>query len=437
LNKTGRYTRQPSNDETSQAAMDRDGVGYSLRGLVAQMRSSGNRWVQPGPAGDTDPNVTTVRLAESYGFCWGVERAVRMAYEARLAYPGRKIWITNEIIHNPTVNNRLIDMGVGFIDDVAGKGKDFTVVGEGDVVVLPAFGASVEEMLLLTDKQVQIVDTTCPWVAKVWNAVDNQTRKDHTSIIHGKWAHEETVATTSFASKYVVVKDLAEAQYVCDFILNGGDAEAFRAKFVNALSEGFDPEADLVRIGLANQTTMLKGETQAIGKLLERTMMERYGPADLKDHYMVVDTICDATQERQDAVYDMMADLEGTDESKKVDLVLVVGGFNSSNTSHLQEIPEVRNVPSFWIDTADRIDVAGGKIEHRMFKGDMVTTENWLPAGPLRIGVTSGASTPDRAIEDALDAVFRTRDPSFTGIKLAEEDLAGGEEYHELDASEV
>ena len=204
----------------------------------------------------------TVKLADAYGFCWGVERAVQMAYEARKQYPDSKLWITNEIIHNPTVNKRLKDMDVNFIEEKDGV-KDFSGVQESEVVILPAFGASVHEMKLLSEKGVYIVDTTCPWVSKVWNAVDAHTRKEYTSIIHGKWAHEETVATASFAGVYLIVKDFNEAQYVCDYILKGGDKEEFMAKFENAHSEGFDPDVDLVGLGIANQTTMLKGEDGA------------------------------------------------------------------------------------------------------------------------------------------------------------------------------
>ena len=164
----------------------------------------------------------TFTLAESYGFCWGVERAVQMAYEARKQFPDSNLWITNEIIHNPTVNDRLGEMGVQFIEETE-AGKDFSGCQEGEVVILPAFGASVHEMKLLDDKGVNIVDTTCPWVSKVWNAVDAHTRKEFTSIIHGKWAHEETIATASFAKTYLVVKDMKEGNYVCDYVLNGGD----------------------------------------------------------------------------------------------------------------------------------------------------------------------------------------------------------------------
>jgi 4-hydroxy-3-methylbut-2-enyl diphosphate reductase len=243
--------------------------------------------------------------------------------------------------------------------------------------------------------------------------VDNQARKGHTSIIHGKWAHEETIATASFAGTYLIVKDLKEAQYVCDYILHGGDRHEFLAKFQNAMSEGFDPEADLQRIGMANQTTMLKGETEAIGKLLERTQLQKYGPAELGQRFMVMDTICDATQERQDAVYKLTGQ-QGTPEG--IDMMLVVGGFNSSNTSHLQEIGEMKDIPSFWVDSAARIDVGANRVTHKLAHGELVETENWLPEGPITIGVTSGASTPDKAVEDVLDRVFRIKDPSFAGI---------------------
>ncbi len=380
------------------------------------MRANGNTWTHAG---------LTVRLAEAYGYCWGVERAVQMAYEARRAWPGAKVHVTNEIIHNPAVNARLVEMDIAIIQDVPGVGKDFSGVAPDDVVILPAFGASVQEMKLLAERGVQIVDTTCPWVAKVWNAVDNQARKAHTSIIHGKYSHEETVATASFAGTYLIVRDLEEARYVCDYILNGGDAGAFLARFKNAVSPGFDPDADLDRVGLANQTTMLRDETTAIGKLLEATQMRRWGPADLASHYMVMDTICDATQERQDAVHALVANGEkagaATPADSPPDMVLVVGGFNSSNTSHLQEIPEGRGVPSFWVDGARCVDVGANTVTHKLAHGDMLTTSPWIPVGgpgaaPLTVGVTSGASTPDRAVEEVLDAMFRIRDPGFTGV---------------------
>jgi len=337
-----------------------------------------------------------IRLAQSFGFCWGVERAVAMAYETRKHFPTQKIWITNEIIHNPSVNQRLREMEVEFIQ-VRDGNKDFSVVESGDVVILPAFGASVQEMQLLNDRGCTIVDTTCPWVSKVWNTVEKHKKREYTSIIHGKYKHEETVATSSFAGKYLIVLNLTEAEYVTNYILNGGDKGEFLAKFSRACSTGFDPDQDLTRVGIANQTTMLKSETEQIGKLFERTMMQKYSPANLNDHFQSFNTICDATQERQDAMFELV--------DQELDLMLVIGGFNSSNTSHLQEIAEEYKIPSYHIDCVDRIKSAT-HIEHRQFDGSLTITENWLPDNQVIVGVTSGASTPDRVVEDIIEQLF-------------------------------
>jgi 4-hydroxy-3-methylbut-2-enyl diphosphate reductase len=343
----------------------------------------------------TRGNVT-IRLAEAFGFCWGVERAVAMAYETRQHFPGDRIWITNEIIHNPSVNQHLRDMNVEFISVENGR-KDFSVVETGDVVILPAFGASVQEMQTLNDKGCKIVDTTCPWVSKVWNTVEKHKKKQYTSIIHGKYKHEETVATSSFADKYLVVLNLEEAEYVANYILNGGDRETFLAKFDRAHSVGFDPDRDLECIGIANQTTMLKSETEQIGKLFERTMMHKYGPDNLNQHFQSFNTICDATQERQDAMLGLV--------EERLDLMLVIGGFNSSNTTHLQEMAVERGIPSYHIDSPDRI-LSRTQIEHKPLGRDLEIAENWLPEGEIVVGVTSGASTPDRAVEEAIEKIF-------------------------------
>ena len=208
-----------------------------------------------------------------------------------------------------------------------------------------------------------------------------------------------------YLGDYVIVKDIKEAQYVCDYILHGGDRDEFLDKFKNAISQGFDPDTMLVRVGLANQTTMLKGETQQIGKMLEKTMMTKYGPDALSSHFMVLDTICDATQERQDAMYQLTGN-----EDVKLDMFIIVGGFNSSNTSHLQEIAEKAGIPSYWVDSAARIDAEENRVLWKNFQCELKETSDWIPkTGPLSIGISSGASTPDKAVEDVLDKVLRIR----------------------------
>lgn len=361
--------------------------------LVAKLRGNGYLLRQ---------GRLTVRLAEAFGFCWGVERAVAMAYETRRHFPSERIWITNEIIHNPSVNDHLRDMDVLFIPVEEGV-KDFSEVAGGDVVILPAFGATVQEMQLLNERGCHIVDTTCPWVSKVWNSVEKHKKQDFTSIIHGKVKHEETLATSSFAGTYLVVLDLAEAQLVCDYILNASlpqaDAqrrqsrEAFMTHFAKACSPGFDPDRDLLRLGVANQTTMLKSETEEIGRLFERTMLQRFGPTELSQHFLAFNTICDATQERQDAMFALV--------DEPLDLMVVIGGYNSSNTTHLQEIAVSRGIRSFHIDTPERIGPTN-RIEHKPLGGGLVVEEPFLPAGAIRIGITSGASTPDRVVEDVI-----------------------------------
>jgi 4-hydroxy-3-methylbut-2-en-1-yl diphosphate reductase len=341
----------------------------------------------------------TIRLAESFGFCWGVERAVAIAYETRQHFPTEQIWITNEIIHNPSVNQRLRDMKVGFIE-VEDGAKNFDVIDRGDVVILPAFGASIPEMQLLNDRGCTIVDTTCPWVSKVWNTIEKHKKKDYTSIVHGQYKHEETIATISFADKYLIVLNMAQANYVADYILNGGDRAEFFAKFANAHSKDFDPDIDLERVGIANQTTMLKTETEAIGKLFERTMMKKYSTAELNDHFQSFNTICDATQERQDAMFKLV--------DVQLDLMLVIGGYNSSNTTHLQEISIEHQIPSYHIDSDARISI-DNRIEHKPLGKDLEVTENWLPPGKITIGVTSGASTPDKVVEDAIERIFASK----------------------------
>ena len=258
----------------------------------------------------------TVKLAEAFGFCWGVERAVAMAYETRRHYPNEQIWITNEIIHNPSVNDHLRRMNVRFISADNGV-KDFSGVQNGDVVILPAFGATVQEMQLLHERGCHIIDTTCPWVSKVWHTVEKHKKHTFTSIIHGKYKHEETLATSSFAGTYLVVLDLDEAKYVANYILGNGDRNEFLQRFAKASSPGFDPDQDLNRIGVANQTTMLKSETEEIGRLFEMTMLKKNGPKELNDHFLAFNTICDATEERQGAMFSLV--------DEPLDMLVVIG----------------------------------------------------------------------------------------------------------------
>jgi (E)-4-hydroxy-3-methyl-but-2-enyl pyrophosphate reductase (IPP and DMAPP forming) len=347
----------------------------------------------------------TIQMAQSFGFCWGVERAVAMAYETRQHFPNENIWITNEIIHNPSVNQHLKDMKVEFIP-VENGNKDFSVVNSGDVVILPAFGASVQEMQTLSEKGCKIVDTTCPWVSKVWNTVEKHKKRDYTSIIHGKYSHEETVATISFANKYLILLNYKEAEYISNYILNGGNSQEFLAKFNRAYSEGFDPDQDLELIGIANQTTMLKSETEQIGKLLEHTMMKKYGPDQLNQHFQSFNTICDATQERQDAMIDIL--------DEPLDLMVVIGGFNSSNTTHLQEMSVEKGITSYHIDCAERI-LTDNQIEHKPLGKSLEIQENWLPDGEIVVGITSGASTPDKVVEEVIERIFAQKLSSVHG----------------------
>ena len=383
---SGRYNRRGFESPTQRAKA----LGESYQSnLIASIREN-NFTYQEGRL--------KIQLAKSFGFCWGVERAVAMAYETRRHYPKETIWMTNEIIHNPSVNNHLSRMNVKIISAKNGI-KDFSAVSHGDVVILPAFGATVQEMQLLHEKECHIIDTTCPWVSKVWHTVEKHKKHTFTSIIHGKYKHEETLATRSFAGNYLVVFDLAEAEYVSNYILGHGDRDHFLQKFSKAFSKGFDPDIHLERVGVANQTTMLKSETEEIGKLFENTMLKKYGPAHLNDHFLAFNTICDATEERQDAMFSLV--------DEDLDMLVVIGGFNSSNTTHLQEIAITNNIQSFHIDTPDRISVENNSICHKPLESDLVLKKDFIPDGELTVGITSGASTPDKVVADVIEKLVK------------------------------
>jgi 4-hydroxy-3-methylbut-2-en-1-yl diphosphate reductase len=370
-------------------------------GLIQGIRAQGYRLHH----GDV-----TIRLAESFGFCWGVKRAVEMAYETRQQFPTKRAWITGEIIHNPFVNKKLREMQVELIPEV-GHTKNFSEVAAEDVVIIPGAGATLQEYQYLRELGCTIVDTTCPWVSKVWNAIEKHKKGSYTSVIHGKRGHDETLATSSFAQKYLVLQTLKDAQYVCDYILNArGDVarHAFLEKFVGAMSAGFDPDQDLSYIGIANQTTMLKSETEQIGQLIERTLLKKYGPVALVEHFQPFNTICGATQERQDAMIQLL--------QEKPDVIIVVGGFNSSNTTHLHQMAIEQGIVSYHIDGGERIK-PDGSIQHQPLGEPLTRTENWLPEGKIVIGVTAGASTPDKPLGDAIARILALR--SIPGFSVA------------------
>jgi 4-hydroxy-3-methylbut-2-enyl diphosphate reductase len=345
----------------------------------------------------------TVHLAREFGFCYGVDRAVDYAYQARRRFPGQNVFLTGEIIHNPHVNDRLREAGIRFLSD---QDERPDLLGPDDVVILPAFGVTVSDMAQLSSQGCTLVDTTCGSVLNVWKNVVRYAREGFTSIIHGKVKHEETRATASQALKhpegrYLIVLDHAEAAIVCDYIRGGGDREAFLARFGAAASPGFDPDRDLNRIGCANQTTMLMSESLAIGEMFRDAMRARYGEASLVEHFRAFDTICSATQERQDAVITLL------DESR-VDLMLVVGGYNSSNTCNLARICAAK-VRTYHIADPDCM-ISAERVRHRPVGAPSTTigieevTEGWLPpSGHVVVGLTAGASTPNNIVGDVIE----------------------------------
>ena len=334
----------------------------------------------------------TIHLAREFGFCYGVDRAVDYAYQTRERFPDRRVFLTGEIIHNPHVNDKLRAMGIEFLDQTTG-GID--QLGPADVVILPAFGVTVAVLQQLDARGCMLIDTTCGSVLNVWKNVKRYSDGGYTSVIHGKAWHEETQATASQAVQcggpYLVVLDKAEAQFVCDVIRRGSPRDAFLEKFTHAVSPGFEPDRDLQRIGLANQTTMLMSESLEIGEMLRQAVIDRYGTGDAQSRYQEFDTICSATQDRQDAVVTLLRERE-------VDLMIVIGGYNSSNTANLARICSASK-PTFHIADADCL-VAAETIRHRpVGSKSEVASPDWLPvSGPVSLGLTSGASTPDNLV---------------------------------------
>ncbi|MBT8405764.1 MAG: 4-hydroxy-3-methylbut-2-enyl diphosphate reductase [Gemmatimonadetes bacterium] len=365
----------------------------------------------------------TVRLAQEFGFCYGVDRAVDYAYETVLKFPDRTIYLVGEIIHNPHVNRRMTEMGIQFIyPDVEGE-FDFSGVTSDDVVLLPAFGVTIQAFEELKGIGCILVDTTCGSVLHVWKRVESYARDGYTALIHGKHKHEESRATASQAlkyegGKYLLVRDMDEAMIVCDYIARRPghiDRDAFIDLFAHKASEGFDPDRDLEQIGVANQTTMLANESLAIGGRVKQAMVERFGEDHVDEHYRSFGTICSATQERQDAVKEMMV--------SPPDIMVVIGGYNSSNTNHLAHMCR-QYTTTYHVEDAACIDVDAGTIRHKPELAadhpESLETE-WLPDGSFSLGITAGASTPNNKIGEAIVRILKIRgiEPSFETLTPA------------------
>ncbi len=356
-----------------------------------------------------------LRIADEFGFCYGVDRAVDYAFQTREKFPERRIYITGDMIHNASMNDRLREMGIEFLS----KGFDgrpdekFEQIGPDDVILLPAFGAPVNWVNSLRERGCIIVDTTCGSVLSVWKRVTRYAKRDFTSIIHGKYYHEETRATASQTlknggnGKYLVVFNMEETGYLTDFIRGKIDARELREKLGHGMSPGFDPDRDLARVGVANQTTMLMTETMAVGEELRKAMADRYGEDNLAEHFELFDTICSATQDRQDALFRL---LEHT-----LDVVVIVGGYNSSNTNNLAIIAKERVSRSYHVASGDCI--SGDTIRHKppgtpLDAREEIEEEGWLPDGPVRVGLTAGASTPNSQIGLAIGRILEARNLS-------------------------
>lgn len=351
----------------------------------------------------------TFRLAGEFGFCYGVDRAVEYAYETRTKFPDKRTFLVGEIIHNPHVNQKLEAMGVKFLPRPEGRDGefDFSAVTPDDAVILPAFGVTVRDFERLRKTGCVLVDTTCGSVLNVWKRVESYARDGFTALIHGKNYHEETKATSSQVNKYpggkyLVVRDMTEARVVCDYIEGAGSRDPFLQQFNGKMSPGFDPDRDLQRVGVANQTTMLSGESLAIAAEVGKSMARRWGNGSVQEHFRTFDTICSATQERQDAVLKLIAE--------PLDVMVVIGGYNSSNTTHLAAICEEK-VTTYHIEDAACIDVEGGSIRYRPV-GVHATEqrrEHWLPEGRRTIGITAGASTPNNKIGETIERIAALR----------------------------
>lgn len=365
--------------------------------LVDQIRADGGVLELPG---------LHLRLASAFGFCDGVKRAIEIAYATCRMFPERRIWLIGEIIHNPEVNTRLDEMGLRHLPWRL-DAPEYAALEPEDVVIMPAFGVSVPMRKLLDEKGVVLVDSTCGNVIKVWQRVRTYAAAGITSIIHGKARHEESLATASQSrgadekGNFLVVFDESDARMVASYIQGSGDSAAFLEHFAHACSPGFDPDVHLKTIGIANQTTMLKSETAHIQEILRAAIVARDGN---DEHFHMFDTICGATQDRQNALFELL--------EEPLDLMLIIGGYNSSNTTHLAHIA-ARKVPTFFVKSADCLESLSSvrcfdmkqKQEVRQPLPEAVSDAQRT----LRVGVTAGASCPANVIEDVICRLIEVR----------------------------
>jgi len=387
--------RRPDIMETVQAQV----LSHYRSELVERVRAHG---------GVLEAESLTVKLAKEFGFCYGVERAIDLAYAAKKYFsevsPNTPIYLLGEIIHNPEVNDQIRNMGIQIISPKPTE-EELSKLKSGDAVIIPAFGTEVGTRKKIEEKGCIPVDTTCGDVMSVWKRVRQYSKENVTSIIHGKAKHEETKATTSQAraygsGHYLVVFTLAETDYVCNYILNGGNKIEFLEKFKGAYSAGFDPDIHLQAVGVANQTTMLRGETEEVQRRIKNAMITKHGEAELDKHFRFFDTICGATQDRQDALQKLLRE--------PMDLLIVIGGYNSSNTSHLAEMGEAK-LPTYFIKNAAKMVSEKLIVHYDQHQHKEVETPDWLPSGKVTVGVTAGASCPNNLIEDTIRRLFELR----------------------------
>ncbi len=349
-----------------------------------------------------DFGTLQIYLARHFGFCYGVENAIEIAFRTVKENPGKRIFLLSEMIHNPQVNADLLAHGIQFMQDTSGKQMiPFEDITSDDIVLIPAFGTTleIEEKLKRIGIQTERYNTTCPFVEKVWNRSEVIAKKKYSIIIHGKPTHEETRATFSHAAATapcVIVKDIAEAKELSKYITGEKDINEFYTEFKNQYSDGFDIKNDLQRIGVVNQTTMLASDTQAIADFLKQVILKTFNAGNAEERFADTrDTLCYATNDNQAAVIGLL--------KEDADLAIVVGGYNSSNTSHLVELCEEK-LPTFFINNDEKVISAKEILHHNFHTKEEIVTADYLPAKePIKVLLTSGASCPDALVEGVIN----------------------------------